>query len=81
MECVQEYFLNVNKRELLCMSIGLQGIFVFAFVICSFAVSDTVNAGFNCVLTGLLNLGFFGGSYYVIKKTKAPIAVRYLPIT
>lgn len=70
--------LNGNKTELLLNVTVLEAIVTFAFVICSFVVSGTANAGFNVVLTGFLNMGFIAGSYYVIKKSKAPIAVSFL---
>jgi hypothetical protein len=35
-------------------------------------------AGFNAVLTALLNIAFIAGSYYVIKNSKTPIAVGFL---
>jgi hypothetical protein len=66
-----------SKQEILAGVIGIEAIVSFAFVICSFAVASTANAGFNVVLTGFLNVGFVVGSYYVIKKSKAPIAVGY----
>jgi hypothetical protein len=68
-------YLNGNKKDLFLIPIGLEVLFAFAFVICSFVVSGTANAGFNCVLTGFLNVAFIGGSYYVINNSKAPIAV------
>lgn len=66
-----------NKTDLLMAIVGLEGIVTFAFVICTFAVATTANAGFNVVLTGFLNIGFIAGSYHVIRKSKAPIAVRH----
>ncbi len=72
--------LSGNKQELLMGMIAVQGALTFAFVICSFAVSATANAGFNIVLTGFLNIALVAGSYYVLKKSKAPIAVRFAMI-
>ena len=66
-----------TKQELLLYTIYLEAFFTFPFIICSFVVAGTANAGFNCVLTGLLNVALVGGSYYVIKNSKAPIAVRF----
>jgi hypothetical protein len=66
---------NGTKHEKLIASIALEGVLVFCFVICSFVVAGTANAGFNCVLTGFLNAGFCAGSYHVIQNSKAPIAV------
>jgi hypothetical protein len=68
-------YLNGNKKDLFLVPIVLETLFAFAFAICSFVVSGTANAGFNCVLTGFLNFAFVGGSYYVINNSKAPIAV------
>ncbi len=69
-------YLNGNKQELFVGVIFAEAVFTFAFVVCSFVVSTTANAGFNCVLTGLLNIAYIGGSYHVVKSSKAPIAVR-----
>lgn len=67
-----------NKHELLMGVAGLEAIFTIGFVISSFVVAGTANAGFNCVLTGFLNVAFIAGSYYVLKKSKAPIAVSLI---
>lgn len=69
--------LNGNKADLLVNITIVEAIVTFAFVICSFVVSSTANAGFNVVLTGFLNIGFVAGSYYVLKHSKAPIAVSF----
>ena len=74
MDLINSY-LNGNKSELLQMVIYVEAVCTFAFVICSFVVAGTANAGFNCVLTGFLNIAAVAGSYYVITKSKAPIAV------
>ncbi len=68
-------FVSGSKIDTLKAIIGLEAILTFAFVICSFVVAGTANAGFNCVLTAFLNIAFIGGSYHVIKNSKAPIAV------
>ena len=67
---------NGTTHEKLMAAIAVEGVLVFCFVICSFVVAGTANAGFNCVLTGFLNVGYTAGSYHVIKNSKAPIAVR-----
>lgn len=68
-------YLNGNKQELLQMIVFAEAACTFGFVITSFVVAGTANAGFNCVLTGFLNIAVVAGSYYVITKSKAPIAV------
>ena len=68
--------LQGNKQELLVNIVKVEAVITFALVICSFVVAATANAGFNCVLTAFLNVAFVGGSYYVLKNSKAPIAVR-----
>ena len=73
---IRGYFYSSTRQELLFGLVGLEAFFTVPFVICSFVVASTANAGFNCVLTGLLNVALAGGSYYVIKNSKAPIAVR-----
>lgn len=55
--------------------ITLQVIGGLSFLLCSFVVAHTENAGFNIVLTGLLNLMFALASYYALGKLKTPIIV------
>jgi hypothetical protein len=66
-----------DKRQILQLSLVLQGIIVFCFSITSFLVSSTANAGFNVVLNAFLNVGFVGGGFYA-SKAKAPIAIGFL---
>lgn len=68
-------YLNGNKLDLLVVGIAFEALCIIPFVICSFVVADTANAGFNCVLTGFLNIAFAAGSYHVLVNSKAPIAV------
>lgn len=68
-------YLNGNKLDLLIVGIAFEALCIVPFVICSFVVADTANAGFNCVLTGFLNIAFTAGSYHVLVNSKAPIAV------
>mmetsp|Transcript_12235 Transcript_12235/g.18524 ORF Transcript_12235/g.18524 Transcript_12235/m.18524 type:complete len:187 (+) Transcript_12235:86-646(+) len=67
-----------DKRHVLILGIAVHAVLVFAFAISSFCVASTANAGFNVVLTALLNIAFVCGSYYVVKKTKSPLAVGFL---
>lgn len=64
-----------DKKDILKFIVFFIGFLTFPLVVCSFVVAGTANAGFNCVLTGLLNISFVVGSYFVLKKSKAPIAV------
>lgn len=73
---IKGFLATGNKKEFLRAIIIVEGILTFAFVVSSFVVAGTANAGFNCVLTGFLNAAFTAGSYYVIENSKAPIAVR-----
>lgn len=75
MDLIRGYFYASTRQELVLGLVGLEAFFTFPFIICSFVVASTANAGFNCVLTGLLNVALAGGSYYVVKNSKAPIAV------
>jgi hypothetical protein len=75
MDLIRSYYYAATKPELLQALIFAETFFTFPFLICSFVVAGTANAGFNCVLTGLLNAGLVGGSFYVIRSSKAPIAV------
>ncbi len=78
MDLIRGYYYSATKQELLITLAGIEAFFTLPFMICSFVVAGTANAGFNCVLTGFLNAGLAGGSYYVIKNSKAPIAVSIL---
>ena len=72
---IRSYLANGNKKELLQFVIVGEGIVTIAFVVCSFVVGGVANAGFNCVLTGFLNIALVWGSYHVIENSRAPIAV------
>ena len=75
MDVVYQY-LQGDKKEKLTLAVFLEAFLAFPLTICSFVVAGTANAGFNVVLSALLNLSFIAGSYYVIKNSKTPIAVR-----
>ncbi|KAJ1397352.1 hypothetical protein B484DRAFT_368781 [Ochromonadaceae sp. CCMP2298] len=60
------------------MALAAQALFAVPFLICSFVVAGTANAGFNVVLTAFLNLALIGGSVHVLKNSKAPIAIGFL---
>jgi hypothetical protein len=77
MDVINQY-LSGNKQELLLQITKLEAVIALAFLICSFVVSGTANAGFNVVLTAILDCGFVAGSYYVLKNSKSPIAVSYI---
>jgi hypothetical protein len=68
-------YLAGNKQELFTYAIYADAFLCFPLLICSFVVASTANAGFNCVLTAFLNIAFAAGAYFVIKKSKSPIAV------
>ena len=53
-------------------------IIVLLTIIISFVVAGTANAGFNVVLTALINIGWVVGAYYVVKNSKTPIAIGFL---
>jgi hypothetical protein len=75
MDLLRSYYYSSTKQELLIGVVAVEAFFTVPFIICSFVVAGTANAGFNCVLTGLLNVALTAGSYHVIKNSKAPIAV------
>ena len=69
---------NLDIKEPAALLEGLIAVQVlvgFAFLICSFVVAHTENAGFNIVLTGLLNLVFAVASFYSLGKLKTPIII------
>lgn len=70
--------LNGDKKQLMILTIAAEAFFAFPLTICCFVVAGTANAGFNAVLTALLNMAFIAGSYYVIKNSKTPIAIGFL---
>lgn len=73
---IKSLFGNGNKKDFIHGAIVFEGFITFAFIISSFVVAGTANAGFNCVLTGFLNAAFTAGSYYVVENSRAPIAVQ-----
>jgi nitrate reductase NapE component len=66
-----------DKKQSLIYTIYLMAFFLFPFVICAFVVSGTSNAGFNVVLTAILNMCFAAEAYYIVNNSKTPIAVSY----
>lgn len=67
--------LSADKKLTLLYATYTCAFFCFPFVICSLVVSGTANAGFNAVLTAILNMCFIAESYYILKNSKTPIAV------
>lgn len=72
---VQQIVREASKKDFLKAIVLAETVFGVAFLICSFVVAGTANAGFNCVLTAFLNLAIAAGCYHVLIKSKAPIAV------
>ena len=66
-----------DKKTQLQLLTYLGALFAFAFLISSFVVAGTANAGFNVVLTAFLNCAWVAGAYYVLGNSKTPIAVSY----
>ena len=64
-----------DKKTQLQLLSYLGAVFAFAFLISSFVVAGTANAGFNVVLTAFLNCAWVAGAYYVLGNSKTPIAV------
>lgn len=65
-----------DKKQTLIAGSAACAFFSFPFLVCSFVVAGTANAGFNAILTTILNIAFAGESYYIVKNSKTPIAVR-----
>ena len=71
-------FLNQvfsEKKSTLYFVVGFAAFFTFPFSICACVVASTPNAGFNVVLTAILNVLYIGGAVHVISSSKTPIAV------
>lgn len=68
-----------QKRDMLVILLALVSVSTFCSFICSCVVARDPNAGFNIVFTSLLNIGYVLGSYYIVTKSKTPIAVSSLP--
>ncbi len=68
----------MERKSTLLFLAGVSAFFAFPFSICSFVVAGTPNAGFNVVLTAILNICFVLGSFFVIIHSQAPIAVKLL---
>lgn len=67
--------ISGDKKQSLTVLSYACGFFTLPFAICSFVVADTANAGFNVVLTTILNITFVAESLYIVKNSKTPIAV------
>lgn len=68
--------MSVEEPSLLLdILLAMQMIFGSAFLICSIVVSHTENAGFNIILTGLINLAFTVAAYYSLGKLKTPMLI------
>ena len=67
-----------DKKLTLLLNLAVVAFFSFPFSICSFVVAGTSNAGFNVVLTAMLNIGYVSGAIFVVSTSKTPIAVRTL---
>jgi hypothetical protein len=72
---VLKKLLTYPKQDILLGILGFQALCALPLVICSFVVSNSANAGFNAVLTAFLDLAYIGGAFYVVRNSKAPIAV------
>ncbi len=66
----------MDKKSTLLLNLTVAAFFTFPFSICCFVVAGTSNAGFNAVLTAILNIGYVSGAIYVVSGSKTPIAVR-----
>ena len=69
---------NGDKRQIMTLTVGAEAFLALPLTICCFVVAGTANAGFNAVLTALLNIAFIAGSYYVVNNSKTPIAIGFL---
>ena len=57
----------------------VQAFLCLPFSLCAFFVASTANAGFNVVLTALINSAFAAGAYHVLQNTVVtPAAVGFL---
>ncbi|RYG60344.1 hypothetical protein EON64_19370 [archaeon] len=75
MDAATSFLASQSKQDMLLGCLIFQAICVFPLIICAFVVSNTANMGFNCVLTSFLDLAYFLGTFYVVRNSKAPIAV------
>lgn len=55
-----------GQRESLVKGIVIAGALAIPFMVCSFIVADTANAGFNIVLTAFMEIAFLAGCYYAL---------------
>jgi len=67
-----------DRKQTFTLIIAGEGFLALPLTICCFVVAGTANAGFNAVLTALLNIAFIAGSYYVVNNSKTPIAIGFL---
>mmetsp|Transcript_38925 Transcript_38925/g.49693 ORF Transcript_38925/g.49693 Transcript_38925/m.49693 type:complete len:185 (+) Transcript_38925:116-670(+) len=68
----------IDRRKTLNTGIAALTILTVCYLICSFVVASTANAGFNAVLTGLVYVAYCGGAYHVLERVKTPLGVGFL---
>jgi hypothetical protein len=66
-----------DHEKILNVLLMVQGLFSFAFLICSFVVAGTATMGFNVILTALLCIAFIGGTYHVLNNSKKALSVGF----
>lgn len=74
-DAIRGLLQSYSKQDILLGVVIFQAICAVPFMICSIVVSGTANAGFNCVLTSFLNIAYVAGAFFVVRNSKAPIAV------
>jgi hypothetical protein len=76
MEGPSSFQINFSdKKQTLLLTVMVQAVLCIPFSICAFVVANTSNAGFNIVLTALINSGFAAGGYNVIQGNRTSFSV------
>jgi hypothetical protein len=78
MDLDMERLAGMDPKAILEANIGLQFVFSSVFLICAFVVSQTWNAGFNVVLTGLIYIAYPSAAFYVLKNMCEPALIGAL---
>uniref|UniRef100_A0A7S2V692 MARVEL domain-containing protein n=1 Tax=Fibrocapsa japonica TaxID=94617 RepID=A0A7S2V692_9STRA len=69
---------SMDHTKATLFGIGAHGVLTACYLICSFVVASTANAGFNAVLTGLVYAVYCVGAYQVLHKSKTALSVGFL---
>jgi len=78
LSAIVSHVMYSEHKQLLIYGVYLCAGFLVPLSICTFSVSGTSNAGFNAMLTTLLNITHVVASHHLVQNGGSPIAVGFL---